>query len=891
MLMHEPICESWRRKEREYNSWKSVQEHDMGLVIVQFGDVYEIVAIDTDFDLIEKMNTVSGLLVGIVKRYGSSSNPTTYYTSVEFNEEHLFKNLSLLINAKYCVYQVGEIDLNHTLVKVNTPGTFESSSDTHICCIHVDSLKRTYNVSVVDIAIGNLRVSSFENFDELCKFVQEYDPIEVILFMRHSDIELDSLLKGRSVVKKYIDDEQYKSYFQTKWLKEVLSSVYEDSVFVFLAQTNCVVTTVVLLNYLHLCHSTVLKVISFPRQLSQHVLSFHNNAVEQLDLIKSKRGCGLLSIIDHTHTAMGKRLLRHQLLNPEVKQERIERLYDDTEEWMDAFEEYIPILKSYPDMDRLIKDITTQPQSVALLSLHKLYLCNNDFNDLNTFAEFLNRFNFETQCPRRGFNPLLDAAEDACLSFVKRLRCIISDLPVENAEVVVRLERHDKRGYPMGYGLFVDPKFLKTKQLFILKLGCSNIETREISKKVHQINNDYILEMCKEYDTLEDNYYEAANVFIGEIIEHVKKNYINLLKDTSSKIAYEDTIVSRCFLHKHYNYSRPVVSGGESFVSGISVRHPIADQMMSRYTGNGVSLTRGLNGMIIYGVNGSGKSTYGKSIALNLILAQAGFYVCADSFHFSPFTKIFTRINCDDNLYENKSTFIMELGELGNILKFSDNASFLIADELCKGTEMHSQSALVVSTVHALLEKGTKFIFASHLHELVSDLELVDEFKGTETLPRLSIKHMQTSVSKSKVVYERILCDGMGDTTYGLEVAKCIMNQHASVLEASFFLRATKMNNAVQLVSAKTSHFNTNTYLTKCAHCGTTENMESHHLNEQVNYKYQKNNKKMNHSSNLLVLCRSCHTLHHQQVLMIDQEDTPTGMNLIFHQKTKASLL
>jgi DNA mismatch repair ATPase MutS len=84
--------------------------------------------------------------------------------------------------------------------------------------------------------------------------------------------------------------------------------------------------------------------------------------VEQLDILKSARGSGLLSIIDHTHTAMGKRLLRHQLLNPEVKQECIERLYTDTEDWMDAFEEYIPILKSYPDMDRLIKDITTNSQ-------------------------------------------------------------------------------------------------------------------------------------------------------------------------------------------------------------------------------------------------------------------------------------------------------------------------------------------------------------------------------------------------------------------------------------------------------------------------------------------------------------------------------------------------
>lgn len=224
----------------------------------------------------------------------------------------------------------------------------------------------------------------------------------------------------------------------------------------------------------------------------------------------------------------------------------------------------------------------------------------------------------------------------------------------------------------------------------------------------------------------------------------------------------------------------------------------------------------------------------------------------------------------------------MELDELNNILNYSDDASFLIADELCKGTEMHSQSALVVSTVHALLEKGTKFIFASHLHELTSDLELIDAFKGTSTLSALSIKHMATTVSKENVFYERVLRDGMGDTRYGLEVAKCIMAQHASVLEACFYVRAAKTNQAVHLVSTKTSHFNRSTYITKCANCGTTENMESHHMNQQVNYKGRKNNAKMNHESNLLVLCRSCHASHHIGVLGISHKDTPRGTNVCF---------
>ena len=84
--------------------------------------------------------------------------------------------------------------------------------------------------------IASYEKNTIEN--ELFKFILEYDPIEVILFIKHSDIRMDSLLKGRSVVTKHSDTDQYKSYFQTKWLKQVILSVYEETVFIFLSQTN-----------------------------------------------------------------------------------------------------------------------------------------------------------------------------------------------------------------------------------------------------------------------------------------------------------------------------------------------------------------------------------------------------------------------------------------------------------------------------------------------------------------------------------------------------------------------------------------------------------------------------------------------------------------------------
>ena len=103
--------------------------------------------------------------------------------------------------------------------------------------------------------------------------------------------------------------------------------------------------------------------------------------------------------------------------------------------------------------------------------------------------------------------------------------------------------------------------------------------------------------------------------------------------------------------------------------------------------------------MLLYGINSSGKSCLMKSVAINLLLAQAGMYVFCDEMVFSPYKAIYTRISSADNIFRGTSSFIREMTELDNILRRADKYSLVVGDEVCAGTENVSAIAIVAASL------------------------------------------------------------------------------------------------------------------------------------------------------------------------------------------------
>jgi len=176
-----------------------------------------------------------------------------------------------------------------------------------------------------------------------------------------------------------------------------------------------------------------------------------------------------------------------------------------------------------------------------------------------------------------------------------------------------------------------------------------------------------------------------------------------------------------------------------------------------------------IRGVLLYGINSSGKSSLMKSIGIAVNLAQAGFFVPAKTMKFSLFDGVYTRIQSRDNVAKSLSTFGVEMLELNTIFSQATNRSLVLGDEISHGTETLSAVSIVASTIMELSRKGCLFLMTTHLHQLsmISELSRLRE-----------VVHLHLSVrydeARDCLVYDRILKPGRGSSVYGLEFAESL---------------------------------------------------------------------------------------------------------------------
>lgn len=266
------------------------------------------------------------------------------------------------------------------------------------------------------------------------------------------------------------------------------------------------------------------------------------------------------------------------------------------------------------------------------------------------------------------------------------------------------------------------------------------------------------------------------------------------------------------------------------------------------------------NGILLYGTNAVGKSSLIKSIGICVILAQCGMFVPCSRFQYYPFQSIFTRILGNDNIFKGLSTFAVEMSELNTILRLADENSLILGDELCSGTELGSALSIFSTGLYQLHQRGSKFIFATHFHEITNT-------KMIQSLTTLKMKHMSVLYDEvsDTLIYDRILRDGPGNNMYGLEVCKAL-HLPSDFLELAYKVRCEFMENSQSLGSFHTSKYNSRKIMGQCEMCGK-RGTEIHHILEQKHadergfihggYKHK------NHMSNLLSLCEECHKKEH----------------------------
>ena len=644
----------------------------------------------------------------------------------------------------------------------------------------------------------------------------------------------------------------------------------------------------------------------------------------------------LFAVINNTSTLIGKRLLRERLLNPIINTQELNKRYSYIESFRTdkLYRQYEENLSKIVDLERIHRKISlkmAQPSDFASLDLSYehikliLNIRNSVIDELKPSNQHIDRFYDFIQQYTHDFNINeivkyhLDKItnsffnEGVCHKIDKVQKNIndtkfIFDYLVQRLgefidekknNKLLKLEHTDRDGYYITLTSKRSEtlkKNLKKKNYLKILIMVSpqekiifktkDLEMKTVTKSNTKLTNSFLKSLSSNLVKSEEEIQVLCKDKFLERLEYYDKNYIEVLDVITKYIANIDLIKSCAKTSCLYGYTKPkLVDHDSSFVSAKDLRHPIIERIQTsiNYITNDIELGKDLNGMLLFGTNASGKSSLMKAIGLNIIMAQAGFYVASSDFEFSPYKYLFTRINNNDNIFKGESSFAVEMSELRSILKRCNHYSLILGDELCSGTESISALSIFSSSVITLSECNSHFVFATHLHELCK----IPKIMSLEKVKMFHLKVILNEETK-ELIYDRKLEKGNGPAIYGLEVCRA-MDMDRDFLLLAEEIRKNLLNISQNILENKKSHFNSDIFIHNCYVCDKRAD-DVHHIkfqcaadsNNIIDSSIVKDVK-----SNLVPLCKTCHNSVHNGNLELMDIQTSEGIKLDYHFKIK----
>jgi DNA mismatch repair protein MutS len=652
-----------------------------------------------------------------------------------------------------------------------------------------------------------------------------------------------------------------------------------------------------------------------------------NNAMEQLSVIsRDPADITLLDLIDKTSTAFGKRLLKERLLNPICDKALLEERYDLVEKLLPNIDRFETHLKQIYDLERITRRIKLRklhPVELTYIAMSLESILNLLEDARNSELEIEGKLFDETRemlgvleetfeldiCARfrieqindnifkNGIYPAIDTIVKKQKDEVGKMEEVAEHVEAlfEKDKLFSSTTRYTTVGYLESEGYFIN----LTKNRFsliekALKESFVTIDNQhhffkdfqyKHLKNAVKVQAPLFEEITRSYETAQVQLVSLVKQRYVESLDILENRFSLLLDKLIAFIANIDVAISTAKCAKSMNLTRPLIEEG-NFYEAVALRHPIIEANDERgiYVPNDIFLGRNngtphnhitLNasngedvlGILLYGINSSGKSSLMKSIGLSVVLAQAGFYVPAVELRFGLYDKLFTRIVSKDNLYKGLSTFSVEMMELKNIFNRADERSLILGDEISQGTETESALAIVSSAILKLISLRSTFIFATHLHQLGTIPQL-------QNLKHLIFLHLGIKYDEASdaLIYNRILQLGRGDSLYGLEFAKSL-HMDKEFLQTAQSIRENLSRSASQikkLSRQKSSKYHKSLYLSKCALCDEGVD-DVHHIAEQkeadsdgyIDHFHK------NHKYNLIPLCKKHHQMVHEGKVVI----------------------
>ncbi|MEM5781966.1 MAG: DNA mismatch repair protein MutS [Candidatus Aenigmatarchaeota archaeon] len=673
--------------------------------------------------------------------------------------------------------------IKRDVVRIITPGTIIednllSTSNNFILSVYSNNSEFSFAIS--DISTGELYFWSNEQFSEV---VNKFLPAEVLL---HSeDKNLIKALEEKGIAYSICNTLSQENAITL--LKEFFR-VYDLSIFNF-SQAE-IIAVANLIKYLienmriSKSHFTIVK-----KLISHEYLEIDSSTSSNLELVKNLRDGTekntLFQVLNFTKTPMGRRLLKNWILKPLRKIEKIKIRLNFVKAFFDNYsflQQIADALSRINDIDRILTRINlrnTNKRDLQLLSkslessIEIIENVSKAFDRINfsEVIEFYNEFQENHGKILELLNELNNAIDESLeenvlikrgyskeLDNLKGLRDNLNNwlITYEESERKRTGIKSLKVKYNSVFGFFIE----------VSKANLDKVPKEYIRKQTQVSSERFITDelRAKEIEIL--NIDERISGLEKELFENLLKkidqNY-DLISKISKIVSYIDCIHSLAFAAIKNDYVMPEIH--ENYELEIyALRHPVMEKVLPYFIPNDVKLTNDERVMIITGPNMAGKSTIMRKTAIAIIMAHIGSFVSAKKAKIPIVDKIFSRIGARDDIISGQSTFMVEMLETAFILNNATEKSFIILDEIGRGTSTYDGMSLAYAIAeHIAKDIRAKTMFATHYHQL-NELE--------NSIPGVVNYYVEVKEEANNIIFTYRLMRGKIDKSYGIYVAK-----------------------------------------------------------------------------------------------------------------------
>lgn len=687
------------------------------------------------------------------------------------------------------------------IVRVITPGTvldekiLRAGSSNYILSITQNN-NNTFGLAYSDISTGELSVLEVYSTSDLENEVVTINPVEII--MPTALKEVSGVVEAASgFYISYLDTDYYKqsnineAIFSQFGIKSLLGiGISEDAAYV-----NALGALLIYIRRTQ--RSSLGHIVEVHQETPSNYMSLDKSTMRSLELLEplyeADGNYSLVDILDKTKTSMGARLLRSWLKRPLKNLQNITKRHDAIEKFVEHKEEIKPIRKAFgniydfkricgrigagranardlismklslmriPELKSLLSNVNTQGDKKASALLNELYDRIDDFEDVSSLIE--NALVDEPpititegEIIKDGFDEELDSMKRA----IADGKAWIAGL--ENTERERTGIKALKVGYNKVFGYYLEVRNASKDLVpdeYIRKQTLVNAE-RYITPKLKEVEAEVLGAQNKINKREYDCFQNIRDMISERILE---------LMHTADAIAEIDVLAGLAKVAIDNGYTKPNMHDGKD-IEVVQGRHPVVEAVMeyNQFTGNNFSIDADEKSLLlITGPNMAGKSTYMRQNALIVLMSQIGSFIPAESASIGIVDRIFTRIGAGDNLAKGQSTFFLEMSELAYILKNATDKSFVILDEIGRGTSTYDGLSIAYALCNFLLQGDNpkmRTLFATHYHEL-SELEGV--------LPGLLNLTIAVFEKNGKVIFSHKIKKGSAEKSYGVDVAK-----------------------------------------------------------------------------------------------------------------------